>query len=200
MEDGVPKFLTFVGGRGACEHTQSCECRIAPLLWSPGAPAQAMHTTLRVLTTHSPCTSRAAAVLTAKSGRTLCSYRAMRNVKKGSQLITSSSRHLTEGYAHLSTRELGFVAHLVAAMLVVCMVSMLMLALLRVHMVLVAFIERLMGMAMLVMPMLHMHVMVVASTGMDMLLLDALQADMHAVSSGHAYASRGYHGQAHACT
>ena len=74
-------------------------------------------------------------------------------------------------------------AHLVAAMLVVCMVSMLVLALLRVHMVLVAPIVRLMVMAMLVMLMLHMHVIVVASTGMDMLLLDALQADMHAMSS-----------------
>ena len=39
------------------------------------------------------------------------------------------------------------------------------------------------NMAMLVMLMLHMHVMVVASAGMDMLLLDALQADMHAMSS-----------------
>ena len=89
-------------------------------------------------------------------------------------------------------------AHLVAAMLVVCMVSMLVLALLRVHMVHVAPLVRLMVMAMPVMLMLHMHVMVVASTGMDMLLLDALQADMHAMSSAHAYASHDRHGQAHA--
>ena len=63
LKDGVPKMLTFAGGRGACERTQSCECQIAPLLWSPGAPAQAMHTILSTLTNYFACTSRAAAVL-----------------------------------------------------------------------------------------------------------------------------------------
>lgn len=65
-------MLTFAGGRGACERTQSCECQTAPLLWSPGAPAQAMHKILSMLTNCFVSISRAAAVLTQKLGPTLC--------------------------------------------------------------------------------------------------------------------------------